>query len=67
MEIHSINPTTGEILESFPELTEEQLEVKIMTAVETFKTYRKTNFEARAAMLARAADILDERKTIGHA
>lgn len=62
MEIHSINPTTGEVLESFPECTEEQVDTKIMTAVDTFKRYRKTNFETRAAMLARAADILDERK-----
>jgi succinate-semialdehyde dehydrogenase/glutarate-semialdehyde dehydrogenase len=62
MTIQSINPATGEILESFDELTEEQVETKLKLATGTFRSYRKTSFEKRAAMLLRAADILDGEK-----
>jgi succinate-semialdehyde dehydrogenase/glutarate-semialdehyde dehydrogenase len=62
MAIQSINPATGEILESFDEFTEEQIEAKLKLAKETFRSYRKTSFKTRAAMLFRAADILDTRK-----
>jgi succinate-semialdehyde dehydrogenase/glutarate-semialdehyde dehydrogenase len=62
MAIQSINPATGEILESFDEFTEEQVEAKLKLAKETFRSYRKTSFKTRAAMLFRAADILDTRK-----
>jgi len=62
MAIQSINPATGEILESFDEFTEEQVEAKLKLAKETFRSYRKTSFKTRAAMLLRAADILDTRK-----
>ena len=48
MAIQSINPATGEILESFDELTEEQVETKLKLATETFRSYRKTSFEKRA-------------------
>ena len=62
MTMQSINPATGEILESFDELTEEQVETKLKLATETFRSYRKTSFEKRSAMLLRAADILDGEK-----
>jgi len=50
MAIQSINPATGEILESFDEFTEEQVEAKLKLAKETFRSYRKTSFKTRAAM-----------------
>jgi succinate-semialdehyde dehydrogenase / glutarate-semialdehyde dehydrogenase len=62
MSIRSINPATGELLERFDELSPEEIENKLRFAVETFKTYRRTNFEQRSQMLRRAADILEQRK-----
>ncbi len=60
MAISTTNPATGEEIESFEELTDEQVEEKIKLAAETFREYRKTSFEERSRMLIRAAEILEE-------
>jgi succinate-semialdehyde dehydrogenase/glutarate-semialdehyde dehydrogenase len=60
MAISTINPATGEEVESFDPLSEEQVEEKLQRATETFNEYRKTSFEERAQMLTRAAEILEE-------
>lgn len=61
MAIATVNPATGEELESFETLGEGQVTEKIARAVETYREYRKTPFAERARMLNRAADILDEK------
>ena len=60
MAISTINPATGEEVESFDPLTGEQVEEKLQRATETFNEYRKTSFEERGRMLTRAAEILEE-------
>ena len=59
MAIASTNPATGELLQSFDALTEEQIDEKLATAAATFRSYRTTTFAERADWLRRAADILD--------
>ncbi len=60
MAISTINPATGEEVETFEPLSDEQVEEKLRRATETFDEYRKTSFEERAQMLTRAAEILEE-------
>ncbi|CAN5909520.1 NADP-dependent succinic semialdehyde dehydrogenase [soil metagenome] len=60
MAISTINPATGEEVESFEPLSEEQIEEKLQRATDTYREYRKTSFEERARMLTRAAEILEE-------
>ncbi|MGF1470988.1 MAG: NAD-dependent succinate-semialdehyde dehydrogenase [Rubrobacteraceae bacterium] len=60
MAISTVNPATGEEVESFEPLSEEQVEEKLQRAADTFDAYRKTSFEERAQMLTRAAEILEE-------
>jgi succinate-semialdehyde dehydrogenase/glutarate-semialdehyde dehydrogenase len=62
MSISSINPATGEVLQTFAPLNEQQLEGKLSRAAETFRTYRCTNFSARAGMMQSAAEILEAEK-----
>jgi succinate-semialdehyde dehydrogenase/glutarate-semialdehyde dehydrogenase len=62
MAIASINPATGELLQTFEPLTQPQLEQKLQRAHETFQTYRRTTFAERAAMMLRAAEILESEK-----
>ena len=62
MSIASINPATGEVLQTFESLTEFQLEEKLHRAAETFRTYRRTEFADRRTMMNRAAEILEEEK-----
>ena len=59
MAIASTNPATGELIQSFDALTEEQIDEKLATAAATFRSYRTTTFAERADWLRRAADILD--------
>ena len=62
MAIATINPATGETLQSFEPLTEAQLEEKLQRASDTFRAYRRTSFSERARMMLRAAEILEEEK-----
>ena len=62
MTIQSINPATGEIIKSFEEHSNADLEKKMSKAVETFRTYRHTAFAQRAQMIMRAAEILESEK-----
>jgi succinate-semialdehyde dehydrogenase/glutarate-semialdehyde dehydrogenase len=66
MAIASTNPATGELLQSFDALTEEQIEEKLAAAAAAFRTYRHTTFAERAGWLRAAADILDaEAEALG--
>ncbi|MEN6407202.1 MAG: NAD-dependent succinate-semialdehyde dehydrogenase [Thermoguttaceae bacterium] len=58
MAYQSINPYDGKILKTFDELTNKQLETAIETAATCFKTWRRTTFADRAAVVAKAAAIL---------
>lgn len=62
MAIESINPTSGETLQTFEELTEQQIDEKILQAADTFCRYQKTPFHERAALMLRAAEILEREK-----
>ena len=62
MPISSINPATGEVLQTFNALNENQLEEKIARAAETFRAHRRTSFADRAEKMMRAAEILEDEK-----
>jgi succinate-semialdehyde dehydrogenase/glutarate-semialdehyde dehydrogenase len=62
MAIETVNPTTGERLRSFNELTELEIEAKLAAAHQTARTWRGTSLEQRTAVVRRAAKLLDERK-----
>ncbi|QWF78497.1 NAD-dependent succinate-semialdehyde dehydrogenase [Amycolatopsis sp. CA-230715] len=60
MAIATVNPATGERVRSFDPLTEGEIEEKLAKAAAAFRAYRKTTYAERAALLRRAADILDD-------
>jgi succinate-semialdehyde dehydrogenase/glutarate-semialdehyde dehydrogenase len=62
MAIATINPTTGEALKTFTELSAPQIEQKLQLAASTFLTYRHTSFADRATRMTRAAEILENEK-----
>lgn len=62
MTLASINPATGELRRSYPELPEAELEGKIALAARLFPRWRRSPFAERAALLRRAADVLDAGK-----
>ena len=61
MAISTTDPRTGEVLRTFDELTDEQVEDRIARAAAAASTYRLTEHAKRAGWLRAAADILDKR------
>ena len=62
MKLQSIDPTTGELIESFDEISDAQLETALARAQQTFRAYRTTSFAERAGWLYQAARILESEK-----
>ncbi len=60
MAISTINPTTGQVLKTFTELTGDEIDGILANAAATFRTYRRTSFAERSAWMTRAADLLDD-------
>ena len=58
MSIASINPATGETLQTFAALSQAQLDQKLQQAQETWHSYRRTSFAERAELMSRAEEIL---------
>ncbi|MER7773263.1 NADP-dependent succinic semialdehyde dehydrogenase [Kitasatospora sp. NPDC096140] len=60
MPIASVNPATGETLETFEPLDAAGIERRLALAEAAFHAYRSTPFAARAELMHRAADLLDQ-------
>jgi len=66
MAIATINPATGEVVQTFQALTTEQIESKLQLAVSAFRAERKTPFAERAKRMMKAAEILErDRERFG--
>ena len=61
MPIATTDPRTGEVLRTFDELTDEQIEDRLAKAAAAAASYRLTTFADRARWLNAAAQILDDR------
>ena len=61
MPIATTDPRTGQVLKTFDELTDEQLEARLARAAKAADSYRLTTHEERAGWLRAAADVLDKR------
>jgi succinate-semialdehyde dehydrogenase / glutarate-semialdehyde dehydrogenase len=57
-EYQSTNPATGKVLKKFESLTDRELEAKIATAEKCFETWRHKTYTERAAVVAKAAELL---------
>jgi len=62
MSIATINPATGEVVRTFNELSDSEIEQKLSRAAAMFKDYKEVSLTDRARMLNKAADILERDK-----
>ena len=62
MAIATVNPTTGETVRSFSALDDEALESKLAGAARAAAAWRRVSIAERAAVLTRAAEILDRER-----
>lgn len=62
MSIKSINPYNNEVLATFEEMTEEEINKIITKANKAYKSWKDTSFEQRAKVLKRAAELFRDKK-----
>jgi len=60
--VSSVSPLTGELLREFEQHSDDVVENKLALAAKTFREYRKVPFAQRAAMMLRAAEIMEKEK-----
>jgi len=63
MSIQSINPATGEVLETFELFSPRQIDQVLAAAHSAFQSWRETTFAERGALFHRAAAYLRTHKT----
>ncbi|ASN50870.1 NAD-dependent succinate-semialdehyde dehydrogenase [Sinomonas sp. R1AF57] len=56
-----LNPATGEVVETFPTATDEQVQEALAAAQAAFESWRETPIEARAKVVARIGELFTER------
>jgi succinate-semialdehyde dehydrogenase / glutarate-semialdehyde dehydrogenase len=62
MPIATINPATGETLQTFDALTAAEVDEKLQRAADAFERHRRTSLAERAEKMRRAGEILDADK-----
>lgn len=60
MPIATVDPATGETLKTFDALGSDEIERRLAVAAAAFEQHRTTDFDHRATLLNRAADLLEE-------
>ena len=58
MQYATVNPYTGQTVQTYDFATDAQIDAALATAHQTFLAWRQTSLESRAALLQRAADLL---------
>lgn len=61
MVMKSINPATGDVITTYDEHSDEEVQGILRRASRTFAEWRRTSFDERANLLNAAADVLDSR------
>ncbi len=62
MAIATVNPTTGQVVQTFTPLSQAAIDAAIATAAATFQTYRHTRFADRSGWLNQVATLLERRR-----
>jgi succinate-semialdehyde dehydrogenase/glutarate-semialdehyde dehydrogenase len=57
----SVNPFDNKLIQSFEEITDQELEQKIAIAAQCFEAWRRTSYADRATVVNKAARLLHER------
>ncbi len=60
--LKSVNPFNGELLKTYEEMTQEEVDVAIGVADDAYRAWRRTSFTERAQILRRAAALFRERR-----
>jgi succinate-semialdehyde dehydrogenase/glutarate-semialdehyde dehydrogenase len=58
MTYQSVNPATGQLDKSFPDMTDAALETAIATAASCYETWRRHSYEHRAKIVHKASELM---------
>jgi succinate-semialdehyde dehydrogenase/glutarate-semialdehyde dehydrogenase len=61
MTLQAIDPTTGQVVKSYDEMSPEEVQLAIASTAQAYESWSTTSFEVRAELLANAAEILRQR------
>lgn len=61
MDYRTLDPTTGELIETFPPADQAQIDRKLALAAERFPAFHRSPFPERAGLLMRTAERLEEQ------
>ncbi|MCY7420152.1 MAG: NAD-dependent succinate-semialdehyde dehydrogenase [Chitinophagaceae bacterium] len=64
MSIQTVNPTTNKVIESFIEMTDEEVDKAVTKAASTFENWKKTEYKLRGDVLHKVAGLLREKKDV---
>jgi len=62
MPIQTTNPANNQVVKTFDEMTQTEVDQSVEKAVVTFDTWKKTEYAERAALLHKVAGLLREKK-----
>ena len=60
MAIQTINPATGQVVETFPAMTPKEIEAKLATAQKAFESWKKTSFTERATLFKKLITVIND-------
>jgi succinate-semialdehyde dehydrogenase/glutarate-semialdehyde dehydrogenase len=60
---HVTDPATGEVVETFPNSTDAEVEAALAASVSAFATWKATSIDERVAIVRRIAELFSERAT----
>ena len=63
MSIQTTNPATNQVVKSFDEMTDTQVDQAVAQSESTFQLWKKTSYPERAAVLNKVASLMREKKT----
>ena len=64
MAFESRNPTTGELLNAYPEHTPQEVQIRLQSAWDGWMKWSRTPLSERTAFLIRLAELLETRADI---
>jgi len=64
MSIQTVNPATNKVIESFTEMTDEQVNEAVEKASSAHESWKKTNHKLRAALLHKVAGLLGGKEDL---
>jgi succinate-semialdehyde dehydrogenase/glutarate-semialdehyde dehydrogenase len=64
MSYQTINPASGEVLQSFPDISDKALETVLATAADAYDSWRHKTYAERAKIIGKAAELLHEQQEV---